>query len=90
MYFSSTASTGGPVDLVRHFGVLNTGQFVLDFNMKVNAGKAAYFNLQKTAVMGNTYALDAFFRDNGTLVFNQVSSFSATLRWKKLNKTCIS
>ncbi len=78
LYFASTASTGGPVDLVRHFGVLNTGQFVLDFNMKVNAGKAAYFNLQKTAVMGNTYALDAFFRDNGTLVFNQVSSFSAT------------
>ncbi len=78
LYFASTASTGGPTDLVRHFGVLNTGQFVLDFNMKVNAGKAAYFNLQKTAVMGNTYALDAFFRDNGTLVFNQISGFSAT------------
>jgi hypothetical protein len=78
LYFSSTSSTGGPVDLVRHFGVLNTGQFVLDFNMKVNAGKAGYFNLQKTATMGNTYALDAFFRDNGTLVFNQVSGFTAT------------
>ncbi len=78
LYFSSTSSTGGPVDLVRHFGVLNTGQFVMEFNMKVNSGKAAYFNLQKTAVMGNTYALDAFFRDNGTLVFNQVAGFSAT------------
>ena len=78
LYFSSTSSTGGPVDLVRHFGVLNTGQFVLDFNMKVNAGKAGYFNLQKTATMGNTYALDAFFRDNGTLVFNQVSGFTAS------------
>jgi hypothetical protein len=78
LYFSSTSSTGGPVDLVRHFGVLNTGQFVMEFNMKVNSGKAAYFNLQKTAVMGNTYALDAFFRDNGTLVFNQVAGFNAT------------
>jgi hypothetical protein len=78
LYFASTASTGGPVDLVRHFGVLNTGQFVLSFNMKVNAGKAGYFNLQKTATMGNTYALDAFFRDNGTLVFNQVSGFTAS------------
>jgi hypothetical protein len=78
LYFSSTSSTGGPVDLVRHFGLLNTGQFVMEFNMKVNSGKAAYFNLQKTAVMGNTYALDAFFRDNGTLVFNQVAGFNAT------------
>ncbi|MEY3236138.1 MAG: hypothetical protein RI883_239 [Bacteroidota bacterium] len=78
LYFSSTSATGGPVDVVRHFGVLNTGQFVMEFNMKVNTGKAAYFNLQKTAVMGNTYALDAYFRDNGTVVLDQVSSFSAT------------
>lgn len=78
IHLSSNTSAGGPTDLVRHFGVLNTGQFSLEFNIKVVAGKAAYFNLQKTATMGQTYALDAFFRDNGTLVFNQVAAFSAT------------
>lgn len=77
LYFSSTASTGGPVDLIRHFGILSSGQFEMEFNMKVNSGKAAYFNLQKTAVMGNTYSLDTYFKDNGTLVFNQVAGFSA-------------
>jgi hypothetical protein len=76
--FTSTVQTGGPTDLVRHFGVLNTGQFSLEFNMKVLTGKAAYFNLQKTATMGNTYALDAFFEDDGTLFFNQVAGFSTT------------
>ncbi len=77
LYFSSTAQSGGPTDLVRHFGVLNTGQFSMDFNLKIDAGKAAYFNLQKTATMGQTYALDAFFSDAGNLTFNQVAGFSA-------------
>lgn len=77
LYFASTTQAGGPTDLVRHFGVLNTGQFSMDFNLKIDAGKAAYFNLQKTATMGQTYALDAFFSDAGTLTFNQVAGFSA-------------
>jgi hypothetical protein len=74
--FTSTAANGGPVDVVRQFGVLNTGQFSLSFKMKVTSGSAAYFNLQKNAAMG-AYALDAFFQDNGTLVFNQIAGFSA-------------
>lgn len=78
IYFLSNTSTGGPADVIRHFGVLNTGQFSMEFNMKVPTGKAAYFNLQKTATMGQTYALDAFFGDNGTLTFNQVAGFSVT------------
>lgn len=75
--FTSTSSTGGPVDVVRHFGVLSTGQFSMEFNMKVPSGKAAYFNLQKTATMGQTYALDTYFNDNGTLTFSQIAGFSA-------------
>lgn len=78
IHFTSTSSTGGPTDLIRHFGVLNTGQFSMEFNMKVATGAAAYFNLQKTATMGNTYTLDAMFGDNGVLLFNQQSTFSAT------------
>lgn len=76
--FVSTSSTGGPTDLIRHFGILNTGQFSMEFNMKVATGAAGYFNLQKTAVMGGTYTLDAYFNDNGTLSFSQQSTFSGT------------
>lgn len=77
LHFVSTASTGGPSDVMRNFGVLNTGQFSMAFNMKVASGAAAYFNLQKTAVPGVTYALDAIFNDDGTLVFNQQAGFVA-------------
>ncbi|MES2587381.1 MAG: Omp28-related outer membrane protein [Bacteroidota bacterium] len=76
MYFSSTASTGGPVDQVKHFGVLNTGSFSLEWNMFVETGKAAYFNLQKTATMGQIYALDVNFNDNGALDFNTGSALN--------------
>jgi hypothetical protein len=78
LHFVSTASTGGPSDVIRNFGVLNTGQFSMAFNMKVATGAAAYFNLQKTAVPGATYTLDAVFGDDGTLVFNQQGDFLAT------------
>jgi len=67
VYFSSTAQTGGPTDLIKNFGVLNTGQFSLEFNLNVESGKAAYFNLQKTATVGQTYTLDCNFADNGAL-----------------------
>lgn len=77
IHLVSTVENGGPTDLIRNFGVLNTGQFSLSFNMKVGAGKAAYFNLQKTSTPGTTYALDANFADNGTLLFNQHLDFSA-------------
>ena len=78
LHFVSTASTGGPSDVIRNFGVLNTGQFSMAFNMKVATGAAAYFNLQKTAVPGAAYTLDAVFGDDGTLVFNQQGDFLAT------------
>src|SRR3954447_21754120 len=70
LYFSTTAQTGGPVDLVRNFGVLNTGQFDMDFNIKVETGKAAYFNLQRNATIGQVWAMDCFFNDNGSLKIN--------------------
>jgi hypothetical protein len=72
LYFSTSAQAGGPTDLVRHFGVLNTGQFEMDFNIKVETGKAGYFNLQKTATLGQVWAMDCFFNDNGTIsIVNQ-------------------
>lgn len=73
IYFSSTAQTGGPADLVKNFGVMNTGQFSIEWNMFVESGKAGYFNFQKTATIGQTWAMDCFFHDNGTMqIVNQV------------------
>ncbi len=72
VYFSSNVSGGGTTDLVKNFGVLNTGQFSLQFNMFVEAGKAAYFNLQRNAVIGQVWAMDCNFNDDGTLsIINQ-------------------
>lgn len=73
MYFSSNVDGGGPVDQVKHFGVLNTGQFSLEWNMFVETGKAAYFNLQKTPTMGQTWALNANFNDDGSLTLDDAS-----------------
>lgn len=70
LYFSTSSQTGGPVDLVRNFGVLNTGQFDMDFNIKVESGKAGYFNLQRNATIGQVWAMDCFFNDNGSLKIN--------------------
>lgn len=72
LYFATSAQAGGPTDLVRNFGVLNTGLFEMNFNMKVEAGKAGYFNLQRNATIGQVWAMDCFFNDNGTLtIVNQ-------------------
>ncbi len=39
----------------------------MDFNIKVETGKAGYFNFQKTATLGQVWAMDCFFNDNGTI-----------------------
>ena len=78
LHFISNVSGGGPSDVIRNFGVLSTGQFSMSFQMKVGVGKAAYFNLQKTATPGAAYTLSANFADNGSLTINEDPNFSAT------------
>ncbi len=68
LYFASAVSGGGPTDLVHNFGVLNTGQFSLEFNIKVQAGKAGYFNLQRNVTIGDVWSMDCNFADNGDLI----------------------
>ncbi len=72
LYFASDLEGGGPTDLVRNFGVLNTGQFSMEFNLKVQAGKSAYFNLQRNAKIGVwSGSFECYFADNGDLtIFN--------------------
>ncbi len=78
LYFTTSAQAGGPVDLVRNFGVLNTGQFDMDFNIKVESGKAGYFNLQRNATIGQVWAMDCFFTDNGSLIINNQNGLNFT------------
>jgi hypothetical protein len=68
LYFVSNVSGGGPADLVHNFGVLNTGQISMEFNIKVQTGKAAYFNLQRNVTIGDVWAMDCNFADNGDLI----------------------
>jgi hypothetical protein len=68
LYLSSTATGGGPQDLVLPFGGIQTsGIFTFSTWFKVPTGKAAYFNFQGNATIGGLYALDCYMDDNGTL-----------------------
>lgn len=76
VYFATSAQAGGPTDLVRNFGVLNTGQFSMEFNILVETGKAGYFNFQRNATIGQVWAMDCFFNDNGTITINNQSGLN--------------
>lgn len=78
IYLSTSAQAGGPTDLVKHFGVMNTGQFSMNFNLLVESGKAGYFNFQKTATLGQTWTMDCFFNDNGTITMSNQSGLNFT------------
>lgn len=68
IYFSSTAASGGPQDVVLPFSqVFNSGNFTFEANFLVESGKGAYFNLQGTLVVGQVWALDCYMIQDGTL-----------------------
>jgi Outer membrane protein Omp28/Secretion system C-terminal sorting domain len=68
IYLSSTASGGGPQDLVLPFGGVQTsGIFTYSSWFKVPTNKSAYFNFQGTAVIGGTYAMDCYMDASGSL-----------------------
>jgi hypothetical protein len=67
IYFSSTAASGGPQDVVLDFGpVYNSGVFTFQSDFYVNAGKTGYFNFQASQTIGTTWALNVNF-DGGDL-----------------------
>jgi hypothetical protein len=69
IYFSSTAGTGGPQDVVLPFGgAYDNGMFDISMDVYVASGKNAYFNLQAEATIGTTWALDVDFEAGGDLV----------------------
>jgi hypothetical protein len=59
VYFSSTAASGGPQDVLLKFGQLYTnGIFTLETDFYINSGKNAYFNIQGALNPGTTWALN--------------------------------
>ncbi len=70
IYFSSTAASGGPQDVVLSFGQLyNNGIFTLSSDFYVNAGKGAYYNIQGSQTIGSIWALNVHM-DAGELVID--------------------
>jgi len=63
---ASTATGGGPTDIVLPFGQkFTSGTFTYGMKMYVEPGKGAYFNIQATATPGQVWALDAYLTQGG-------------------------
>ncbi len=70
VYFSSNVAAGGPTDIILPFGAQHsTGVFELSYEIFVETGKLAYFNLQETATPGEAWTLDVDFTTDGKLNF---------------------
>ena len=78
LYFSSTATNGGPADVVLPFGGnYNTGNLNFSMWMFVDANKKAYFNFQEQTTLGKGWSLDLNFAEDGN--FNFVNTLSGSL-----------
>jgi thiol-disulfide isomerase/thioredoxin len=78
LYFNSSASSGGPSDILLPFGgELTSGTFNLSLQIFVDAGKKAYFNLQEKSVAGQGWSVDVNFDSLGK--FNLVNTTAGTL-----------
>ncbi len=79
VYFSSTAASGGPQDVVLTFGQLyNSGIFTLSSDFYVNSGKGAYYNIQGATTIGNLWALNVRM-DAGELTIDDGITFNLCL-----------
>lgn len=59
IYFSSTAASGGPQDVILDFGpVFNSGIFTFESDFYINTNKNAYFNFQANNTVGQVWALN--------------------------------
>ena len=90
LFLSSTATNGGPQDLLLPFGsVINTGHFTLQAAFKIQAGKKGYFNLQKTTTPGTTWTMDVnfsggqiSFENGGTVLFTTAYPEATWFEWR--------
>ena len=71
IYFSSSSSTGGPQDVILPFGeVFDEGNFIFSANFFVDNNTGGYFNFQAETTVGNTWAMDCYMNNDGTIVFS--------------------
>ncbi|MCF8253973.1 MAG: T9SS type A sorting domain-containing protein [Bacteroidia bacterium] len=79
VYFSSTAGTGGPQDIVLPFGgsELTSGTFELSMQIFVESQKKGYFNFQEQTTLGKGWSIDVNFDSLGK--FNIVNTLNGTL-----------
>lgn len=75
IYLASTATNGGPDDLILPFSSqYNTGTFMFESWMYVTTGKGAYFNYQGTSTYGDVYTMDVTYETNGNVKFENSGS----------------
>ncbi len=68
IYFSSTAASGGPQDVILDFGQQYTdGIFIYESDFYVVSGANAYFNFQATGTPGQSWAMNCNMYSNGNL-----------------------
>jgi hypothetical protein len=78
IYLSSSATNGGPQDIVLPFGAAHsTGYFTFSSKFKVLAGKNAYFNFQASQTIGQTWAMNCTMMD-GTIYFDNTADVLLT------------
>ncbi len=59
--FFQGASGGGPQDVVLNLGDHDSGMYLLNWNMLIPEGAKAYFNLQRSTIPGEEYAVEVLF-----------------------------
>lgn len=70
LHFSSTATNGGPTDIILRFAqVYTSGNFTLSADFYVVSNKGAYFNIQQDHTPGNVWAINCNMVDDGTMEF---------------------
>ncbi len=70
----NTVPAGGATDLVLPFGgKYTTGRFTYKMSMFIPTGKNAYFNFQATQTIGQTWAIDANFTEDGAINISRSS-----------------
>lgn len=75
IHFIASSPQGGPSDVILRFdNVYTSGNFTLEFNMKVVQNKGAYFNLQQNHNVGEVWALQCYMLNNGNIIFDNGST----------------
>jgi len=79
IYFNGTSASGGPTDAVAFFGGQhNTGTFVFQQNMMIESGKGGYFNFQANTTLGQLWALEVYFNQNGNFQMSNTNGVFLT------------